>query len=57
MTQQKLLDTLEFPVRWGDLDMYGHLNNTVYFKIYEEARVHWLETDPEGLKSSSNSVI
>ena len=40
---KKELDRLTIPVRWGDLDLYGHLNNTVYFRFFEEARVHWLE--------------
>lgn len=26
------------PVRWGDLDAYGHINNTLYFRYFEEAR-------------------
>lgn len=27
------------PVRWGDLDARNHVNNTVYFRYFEEARV------------------
>lgn len=30
----------EMPVRWGDLDALNHVNNTVYFRYMEEARVH-----------------
>jgi len=30
------------PVRWGDMDAYGHVNNTVYFRFFEEARIQWL---------------
>lgn len=26
-------------VRWGDLDALHHVNNTVYFRFFEEARV------------------
>lgn len=29
----------EMPVRWGDLDAQNHVNNTVYFRYFEEARV------------------
>ncbi|MBV8467656.1 MAG: acyl-CoA thioesterase [Burkholderiales bacterium] len=32
-----------FPMRWGDMDALGHLNNTLYFRFLEEARVRWLE--------------
>lgn len=27
------------PVRWGDLDALNHVNNTLYFRYQEEARV------------------
>lgn len=27
------------PIRWGDLDALNHVNNTVYFRYFEEARV------------------
>jgi acyl-CoA thioester hydrolase len=29
---------LEFPIQWGDLDAYGHVNNGVYLKWFESAR-------------------
>ncbi|NYT78171.1 acyl-CoA thioesterase [Alcaligenaceae bacterium] len=32
------------PVRWGDLDALNHVNNTVYFRFVEEARVQMLES-------------
>jgi acyl-CoA thioester hydrolase len=28
----------EMPVRWGDMDAFGHINNTLYFRYFEEAR-------------------
>nr|CAA6828933.1 MAG: Thioesterase [uncultured Thiotrichaceae bacterium] len=31
------------PVRWGDMDAYNHVNNTVYFRFFEEARVQLIE--------------
>lgn len=30
------------PVRWGDLDALNHVNNTVYFRYFEEARVQMM---------------
>lgn len=27
------------PVRWGDLDALNHVNNTVYFRYFEETRI------------------
>ncbi len=29
------------PLRWGDLDALNHLNNTLYFRLMEEARICW----------------
>ena len=29
------------PLRWGDLDSMNHLNNTLYFRLMEEARISW----------------
>lgn len=34
--------SINVPVRWGDMDAYGHVNNTVYFRLFEEARIQWL---------------
>lgn len=40
---RKLQLTTKIPVRWGDLDRYGHLNNTLYFRYFEQARIEWIE--------------
>jgi acyl-CoA thioester hydrolase len=32
----------ELPLRWGDLDALNHLNNTLYFRLMEEARMQIL---------------
>jgi acyl-CoA thioester hydrolase len=34
---------VSWPVQWGDQDAYGHVNNTVYFRWVETARVKYLE--------------
>lgn len=31
------------PVAWGDMDAFGHLNNTVYFRYFESARIAYFE--------------
>lgn len=33
---------LDIPVRWGDMDAFQHVNNTVYLKWVEHARVEYL---------------
>lgn len=30
------------PVRWGDMDALGHVNNATYFSYLEQARAAWL---------------
>ncbi|WP_109474461.1 acyl-CoA thioesterase [Ornithinimicrobium cavernae] len=32
--------TVEVPVRWSDMDAYGHVNNVQYLRYLEEARVY-----------------
>lgn len=39
----RLLHTCRIPVRWGDMDAYGHVNNANYFRYFEQARVEWCE--------------
>jgi acyl-CoA thioester hydrolase len=34
----------EIPVRWGDQDALNHVNNTIYFRYMEQARVEWLDS-------------
>lgn len=35
--------TRDIPVAWGDMDALGHVNNTVYFRYFETARLALLE--------------
>ena len=37
-----LVHTSRWPIRWGDMDALGHVNNTVYFRYMEQARIEWL---------------
>ncbi len=34
---------IEIPVQWGEMDAYGHVNNTVFFRYFESARIAYLE--------------
>jgi acyl-CoA thioester hydrolase len=34
---------VEQDVAWGDMDAYQHVNNVVYFRYFENARIPWLE--------------
>lgn len=58
-SEKKLVHTARLPLRWGDVDMYGHVNNTVYFRLCEQARVEWIEAlgYPVGPGAASGPVI
>jgi len=34
--------TVQIPVAWGDMDAMGHVNNAVYFRYFETARIKCL---------------
>ena len=44
---------VELPVAWGDMDSYRHVNNVVYFRYFENARLEyfrrldWFEYEKE----------
>ena len=35
--------TIDIPVAWGDMDAFQHLNNVVYFRYFESARIAYFE--------------
>jgi acyl-CoA thioester hydrolase len=34
---------IELDVAWGEMDSYGHVNNVVYFRYFENARIAYLD--------------
>lgn len=45
------------PVRWGDLDAQNHVNNTLYFRYIEEARVQLFAHAGIAVPSSKVAVL
>ncbi len=50
---KKLVYEMTVPIRWGDMDAMGHVNNTVYFRYLETVRIEWMRSigcqpDPQG---------
>ena len=39
---KKLVFEMTIPIRWGDMDAMGHLNNTSYFRYMETIRIDWM---------------
>jgi acyl-CoA thioester hydrolase len=53
MEEKKLVHATRMQIRWGDMDAMGHVNNTVYFRYLEQARIEWfteagIAPDPRG---------
>ena len=51
--QKKLVFESRQSVRWGDMDAMGHVNNAMYFRYLETARIDWFTAvgfrpDPQG---------
>ncbi len=51
--EKKLVHEMVVPLRWGDMDALGHVNNTLYFRYMEIVRLDWIfsiggRTDPAG---------
>jgi acyl-CoA thioester hydrolase len=43
VSAEKLPLAIEIPVAWGEQDAFGHLNNVVYFRYFENVRMHFLD--------------
>jgi acyl-CoA thioester hydrolase len=51
--RKKLVYEMSIPIRWGDMDAMGHVNNTTYFRYLETIRIDWMRSigcdfDPQG---------
>ena len=42
--QKKLVFEMSFPIRWGDMDAMGHVNNVTYFRYLETVRIEWMRS-------------
>ena len=42
--KKKLVSEMTMPIRWGDMDAMGHLNNTSYFRYLETIRIDWMSS-------------
>ncbi len=47
------------PLRWADMDSFGHVNNVVYLRYLEQARVEWMFTTARaaGVKEFSLGTV
>jgi len=50
---KKQVFEMRLPIRWGDMDAMGHVNNASYFRYLETVRIDWMYfigcvPDPKG---------
>lgn len=45
------------PVRWGDLDLLNHVNNSLYFRYMEEARVNCMKEAGIGVHGDVREIV
>ena len=58
MQGRKLVHVERIAIRWGDMDAMGHVNNTVYFRFMEQARIAWFESlVPQGEAWQSTGIV
>jgi len=39
--RELVMHEVDIAVRWGDMDAYNHVNNTIYFRYMEQCRLEW----------------
>lgn len=55
---KRLAHVERIPIRWGDMDAMGHVNNTVYFRFMEQARISWFDRlAPEDAAWQSTGIV
>lgn len=55
---RKLVHDMVIPIRWGDMDAMGHVNNTLYFRFMEQARISWFGAlVPKGEAWQSTGIV
>lgn len=50
----------QIPLRWGDMDSYGHVNNATVVTLLEQARVNAFESRPDektGVRMLMNGIV
>lgn len=55
--KSRLLHTMTFPIRWGELDVLGHVNNAQYLRYFEESRTAWCEAVGRPLRNTGEGMI
>lgn len=57
MQRSEFKHFFEMPVRWGDMDAFGHVNNAKFFRYLESGRIAYLEEVLQIPLTRSETVI
>lgn len=55
--KKKLVYEMSIPIRWGDMDAMGHLNNGSYFRYLETARIDWFHSLGQGPSPDGEGMV
>jgi acyl-CoA thioester hydrolase len=56
-TEKRFVHEMNMLIRWGDMDAFGHVNNTVYFRYMEQARIEWITSLGYSFSSGDESML
>jgi acyl-CoA thioester hydrolase len=49
---------IDVPVAWGEMDAFGHVNNIVFFRYFESARIAYLDAIAfRGLDGAAGPIL
>ena len=55
--KKKLVYEMVIPIRWGDMDAMGHVNNTIYFRYFEIIRIEWMHSLGKALDPQDEGFV
>jgi acyl-CoA thioester hydrolase len=55
--RRKLVHVARIPVRWRDMDLNRHVNNVVYFRYLEQARIEWFDLAVDEWRDGSHGIV
>src|SRR4249920_2790349 len=53
---KQLPTVITLPVQWGDQDAFGHVNNVVYFRWMESARIAYFRQANLGVADNKHGI-
>jgi len=48
---------IQLPVRWGDMNKFGHVSNVVFLRYIEDCRAQWMDSVPSHWQGSEAGPV